>query len=275
MPDGKIAVPACRRVACFSTAETGVGKFIFKWMGKTMETYQKDQMRILIHLQNLELEYGRTETMLKAIPARIDALDEELNLYARTLQEREAAYEELRKKYKENEQQIKEEEEKIKKTNGKLFSIKNNKEYQAALKEIEDVRSRISVVEDQLLAWLEGMETDKKSIAGEKEAFNKLKDRIDGEKRGLEAEKNQHTEKLAGLEEEKKNARIGVAAELIGRYQSIKNRGIAIAVAPVADAICQGCHRKIPPQRYNEIQRCDTLSFCPHCSRILYWENGL
>ncbi|MEE9535799.1 MAG: C4-type zinc ribbon domain-containing protein, partial [Desulfobacterales bacterium] len=35
-------------------------------------------------------------------------------------------------------------------------------------------------------------------------------------------------------------------------------------------AVCQGCNVNIPPQLYNELQRFDTLMFCPHCQRIIY-----
>ncbi|MCD4805390.1 MAG: nucleotide-binding protein, partial [Desulfobacterales bacterium] len=26
-----------------------------------------------------------------------------------------------------------------------------------------------------------------------------------------------------------------------------------------------------PPQMYNDLQRCDSLKFCPNCQRIIYY----
>ena len=61
-----------------------------------------------------------------------------------------------------------------------------------------------------------------------------------------------------------------IEPELMKTYITIReNRGTA--VAGVNDAVCQGCHLNIPPQMYNELQRCDSLKFCPHCQRIIYW----
>jgi hypothetical protein len=45
-----------------------------------------------------------------------------------------------------------------------------------------------------------------------------------------------------------------------------------MAVAPVQQAICMGCHMNIPAQLFNELQRFDELRFCPHCHRIIYWK---
>jgi hypothetical protein len=41
-------------------------------------------------------------------------------------------------------------------------------------------------------------------------------------------------------------------------------------VAPVVDAVCQGCHLNIPWQLFNELHRFDELTFCPHCRRIIF-----
>jgi predicted nucleic acid-binding Zn-ribbon protein len=29
----------------------------------------------------------------------------------------------------------------------------------------------------------------------------------------------------------------------------------------------------IPPQVYNELQRCDSLKYCPSCFRIIHWQD--
>jgi predicted nucleic acid-binding Zn-ribbon protein len=47
-----------------------------------------------------------------------------------------------------------------------------------------------------------------------------------------------------------------------------------IAISQVVNATCSGCNMNIPPQMYNELQKRDSLKFCPNCERIIYWKNG-
>jgi predicted nucleic acid-binding Zn-ribbon protein len=43
------------------------------------------------------------------------------------------------------------------------------------------------------------------------------------------------------------------------------------AVGPVKNGICQACNMNIPPQRFNELIKGNSLLFCPNCRRIIYW----
>jgi predicted nucleic acid-binding Zn-ribbon protein len=40
---------------------------------------------------------------------------------------------------------------------------------------------------------------------------------------------------------------------------------------PAVNSICNGCNVNIPPQMYNELQRCKSVKLCPNCQRIIYW----
>ena len=61
--------------------------------------------------------------------------------------------------------------------------------------------------------------------------------------------------------------------EFLKKFQMIKEQQVTgIAVVPVKDAVCLGCNMNIPPQMYNELQRCDSLKLCPYCQRIIYWK---
>jgi len=44
-----------------------------------------------------------------------------------------------------------------------------------------------------------------------------------------------------------------------------------IAISPVIKGVCQMCHLGIPPQKFNELIKGETLMTCPNCMRIIYW----
>jgi len=64
-----------------------------------------------------------------------------------------------------------------------------------------------------------------------------------------------------------------VEPELMKHYMELKQQIKGGVMASVQNAVCNGCHMNIPPQMYNELQRFDSLKYCPFCRRIIYWVN--
>ena len=93
------------------------------------------------------------------------------------------------------------------------------------------------------------------------------------EKKESYAAKAQHERQAVEALNEKK-AQISAKADpkLISVLDDVKKKVRGLAVVPVQQAICMGCHMNIPAQLFNELQRFDELRFCPHCHRIIYWK---
>ena len=85
---------------------------------------------------------------------------------------------------------------------------------------------------------------------------------------------NQQRERLAVETLNEKKVRISAKADpkLITVLDDVKKKVRGKAVVPVQQAICMGCHMNIPAQLFNELQRFDEIRFCPHCHRIIYWQ---
>jgi predicted nucleic acid-binding Zn-ribbon protein len=65
-----------------------------------------------------------------------------------------------------------------------------------------------------------------------------------------------------------------VDKDLLRKYNSLRTNLKSRVVAPVIDAVCQGCHLGIPTQKYNELIKGDSPQSCPNCNRIIYWEDN-
>ena len=89
----------------------------------------------------------------------------------------------------------------------------------------------------------------------------------------VEQELNSIDDLLVEMRGKSDEAKEKVDAELLKRYNIIRQKMNGMAVVPVWKEICGGCHVNIPPQVYNELQRSEELILCPNCSRIMYWEN--
>ena len=69
-------------------------------------------------------------------------------------------------------------------------------------------------------------------------------------------------------------ATISTVGQLLEKYERIKINREGVGMALVNNATCSECHLGIPPQMYNELQKQDSLNFCPNCQRIIYWKKA-
>lgn len=239
-----------------------------------MTAVTKEQIDTLIQVQHIEIETGKLNTYLKKVPTRISSLEQELEAFIRSVEDDEAAIEAYNKQYRAFEADVQLNLTQIQKSQEKLRSVKINKEYQSSLKEIDNVKAANSKLEDEMLELLEKIETAEKAIKDRKQQYTQIVDESTREKESIERDAEQRAENLVELE----SKRVAIAAELDAGLLEIFNQvkakqGNLVAIVAVQDAVCQGCNMNIPPQVYNELQRCDSLKYCPSCFRIIYWQD--
>ena len=231
----------------------------------------KERIEVLVKLQQIETETVQIKSKLNDVSKRLEDLDSGVKIFEQTIGEQERIVDDLKKQYRDYESDIQLNMEKEQKIQAKLRSVKNNKEYQALLKEIEDVRGKNSEIEDKMIEFLDQMDVTEKIISTKKDEYINIFERAENEKENIKQNAEARKKRLAELEME--NAKVSklLDPELLKKYLIIKeqNQG-GIAVVPVKDAVCHGCNVNIPPQLYNELFRCDSLRFCPNCQRIIY-----
>lgn len=235
-----------------------------------MVMVDKEQIDILVKLQKIELETNHVNSQIGELPHKIKRIDQELLAFQDTIAEEEYRLTELKKKYRTFESDAEMNLSRIKKSKEKLGSVKTNKEYQSSLKEIEDLESINSKIEDDMIECLETMDGIESEIDSKKKEYSKLSDRIKAEKDLLQRESDQAKLSLARLDADRSSLANTIEPELLKKYHMVKELVGNVAITAVKNAVCQGCNVNIPPQLYNELQRFDTLMFCPHCQRIIY-----
>jgi len=232
----------------------------------------KEKLKILIELQRVEFEVGTIRSKINKVAPLLEELDARVFDFEKGLQEIQAQLDELQKQYRLHESDIQMNQARIKKSREKLGYVKNNKEYQSILKEIEDMQAKNSLVEDEMIAKLEQIETIEQAIRKKKSETEKIKAQVDNEKKIIHQDTIQNQQRLARLEKEIEKISAQAEKELLRRYRLVKEQTRGVAIAAVHNSVCQGCNLNIPPQMYNELQRYETLTMCPHCQRIIYWE---
>jgi len=229
------------------------------------------RMTALIGLQNCDNRIMDIQTRQEKGPLKIQGLKEGLNEMDKRLEAENKQLEESRRQRREIEREIEEIENRIERSNEKLTNIKSNKEYQAALKEIDGLGLKKSLLEDKAIDIMEQIEVLEKSNAAtstEKETlerdFERAREEILGELKALDQD-------LVKLKREREHFSQNIDGDLLKRYDQIRKYKRGVAISPVIKGICQACHMGIPPQKFNELIRGKELMNCPHCLRIIYW----
>lgn len=234
----------------------------------------KEQIIIAVQFQEIEISINKIKSVLEAMPEKLISLDKEIMDAEREMETKKSLVDELRKKYRTNESDYQANMALMRKSQEKLAAVKNNKEYQSILKEIDDIKAKNSLVEDEMLKNLDVIEAFERETVNIKKEFLQIKDRIEGEKEIIKEKVRQSETDLAELDEKRESMAENIDKELMRNYNIVKGLTKDTAIAPVLDSICRGCNMNIPPQMYNDLQRFDSIKFCPHCQRIIYWGKG-
>jgi hypothetical protein len=226
----------------------------------------------LIDIQELDKVIQEVAGELQRLPGELKAAEAALE----DLQAQQAAalqeLENLQKQRRGTEADIAEMEAGIKKSRARLMEIKSNLEYKAMLKEIAFKEDQRDQRETRLLELLEQIEAQGRALA---ESADQIKERQAGLARqsaAVAAEVEKLAERRTGLEEQRKKLRKGLPPQLLKRYEFIRQRRNGTAIALVYEGVCSGCHMNILPQQFIDLQKGEEILQCPHCQRILYWQ---
>lgn len=233
----------------------------------------KDQITVLVALQQIAIESSAIKTQLAAVSKKLELLNARRNETDQCINDETALIEESRKTYRSYESEIKQNQIMIKRSQERLFSIKNNREYQALLKEIEELKRTNSSIEDQMIECLNLIDAAEKRLLSLRKVLDETSEDIDKEQETVSQETKSADKRMEELEAERLDISCKIEPDILKLFQKIQaSESRGIAVVPVQDAVCRGCYVNIPPQMYNELQRCDSLRMCPNCQRIIYWK---
>jgi hypothetical protein len=231
----------------------------------------REQIGIAVQLQEVEIRIGKIKSDLDAMPEKLIILDKEIRDAEQDVEIKKELIDELRKKYRMNESDYQANISLMRKSQDKLAAVKNNKEYQSILKEIDDIKAKNSLVEDEMIKHLDIIETSEMESVKFKKEFQEIRSRIESEKETIREKIKQNEIDLAGLDEKRDAIAKNIDKELMRNYNIVKGLIKDTAIAPAIDSVCLGCNMNIPPQMYNDLQRFDSIKLCPHCQRIIYW----
>ncbi len=230
-------------------------------------------IELLTSLQSLDQRIAQKTRNAEDAARQRRALEEAAEQQAVDVGRCQAELAEATSRQRAVEGEIAELEDRMKDRRMRLQRIRNEKEMHATQREIETLKERTTLLEDEALKILEEVETLGASVAAAERQLESGRHALAAEREGL---LTREAELVAAAERERETRAAlvaGIDGVLMRRYELIFARRGGIAVVPVKDGTCRGCHMNVPPQLVNQILRGEEVFACPSCQRLLFPES--
>jgi predicted nucleic acid-binding Zn-ribbon protein len=233
----------------------------------------RQQIALLEKLQNVDLKILESDNRLQKIPDDLNQVKVQMEELYEKIERDRTTLKEAEKWRVEHEKAIEMQQELLAKSKGKLASARNEREANAAQREIDTIRRALSEREEEAIHILEVVEQTGNSIAQKEEMYEKLQEAFKGMETDSRKQINAMEAEKKKLETERKNIARKIDKPISLMYEKIRSRR-PNAVVAAGRGTCGGCHMMLPPQIYNLIQRQDRILQCPSCFRIVYYIEG-
>ena len=235
----------------------------------------KEQIGFLIDLQVIDSQIYTLSKEKASMPGYLKSIDDMLELKKTGIKQAEDNLKNTQLKLKEKEGSLQQKEDQVKKLQGQLYTLKTNKEYSTMLTEIEGIKADNSLIEEDIIKFMDEIEFIKKKILEEKELFKAEETRAQKEKESINLKAKEIESKLAELNNKRNGITPDIEKQVILRYEKILKNKDGLAIVHIEDGSCGGCHMNLPPQVVSDAKLREDIIICGSCLRILYIEDNV
>ncbi len=231
-----------------------------------------DSVEKLIELQKIDNRIADLESFINDVPDELKNLKKDKELLEKQYEELDVRLKSLKEEKNAIEKSTAEKSSLLENAQKKLTTVKNNKEYEAVLKELDTLKKEI--YEEELKA-LE-LDDEIKKNEDEFQTCKEKKKDVDIQYTDMVSKREKdnvsNKKELEKLIQERKKAVAGIKKQILSKYEMIRKARNNLAIVRVENETCTGCYMKIPPQLYVEVKKEHSLHQCPNCQRFLYFK---
>ena len=229
-----------------------------------------EQLKNLECLQELDLKIDSLKKDQTSLPAGLRSIDELLSKLQNTMDLKKHQISEIDKAHRQTKAALDLNRDRLGRSNTKLEGVHNSQEFQAANKEIEQLKKLNGTLEEQDKKANVGLEVLQKEVATLTAEFEKLKGQRDSQATVLSGQDTQFKTDIATLMAERLKFSSKVEPKILSQYERVRPARGGLGIVPAIGGRCKGCNMMVPAQLYNEVQRGSTLHSCPSCHRLLF-----
>jgi len=214
-------------------------------------------------IRRAEEQIGKQRGSLEGMRAEAKELDARIKADREMLSQMEKTRSDLTVEVRQMTQQIERSREKLQRS-------RNEKESNAAQREIEELRKLHRDREDDIEKLTSAVDGAKKSIESTEAKLLAVMQKMEGSEEGAIKQLGELETLRATRLKERDEAVKKLPVALYRRYERIRVQR-PNAIAATHDGTCLGCHMTLPPMMLRNMVPQAQFEQCPHCKRIIYY----
>ena len=243
-------------------------------MAVATEKTVEERMRELFRLQQIDSQIDEIEILKGELPMEVSDLEDEIVGLNTRVNRLEGQVKELKLEIARHDNNMRESEQMILRYEEQMNNVKNNREYEALMKETEMQRLEIQLsdkkagsADRELQTKQAALDTTNEKLAAKQELLTLKQEEL----KSIIAKTEKEEKKLRKASDKQRKE---ISARLLKGYDRIRNTyRNGLAVVTVERNACGGCFNAIPPQQQLEISQRKRVMICEHCNRILVDHN--
>lgn len=233
-----------------------------------------EQLKNLEQLQEIDLKIDSLKKNQSSLPGALKVLDDSLRKLKAQQEAKKALITEVEKTHRQTQAALELNRDRLTRSNQKLEGVHNSQEFQAANKEIEQLKKLNATLEEQSKKSALDQETLGKDAAALGEKIEAAQKELDAQSKILSTQDHQFKTDIGTLTSQRTQFSSHVETRILAQYDRVRVARSGIGIVPAVGGRCVGCNMMLPPQLFNEVQRGTQLHNCPSCHRLLYVPNS-
>lgn len=228
-----------------------------------------NDLQTLIKLQDIDAQLYELERSKGDLPRLVKELDDRLKQLVTAQQKKTDDLAAASSEKRALEGSLEMLRERRKKFESQLYTVTNNREYDAVTIEIESADLEIDNSETRVIELIDREQVLTKELADSSEQVAQAQKDHDEQRAILDARLAEMRSQVESLQTRRSGYTAQLKPQLLGSYNRILHGKDGVALVQMVRSSCGGCNTRIPPQRAMEIREMDRIILCESCGRIL------
>lgn len=229
----------------------------------------ESRLRNLFALQFIDSRLDEMEELKGDLPGEIKGIEERLHDLATAKATQEQLMKNAFAQHDQADSDIISLKEKLERYKAHQTKVRNNREYDALMKEMDHATEKVTKLEQDMAA----LETKATVARGEIEIltgqFDELNKVLEEKRADLSVISASNEVEESRYREERRKMAGKLGKSDLAAYERIRKAKRGKAVVPVERDACGGCYNRVPPQKILELKQNSRVYTCEHCGRIL------
>ncbi|MCX6835531.1 MAG: hypothetical protein NTW07_10430, partial [candidate division Zixibacteria bacterium] len=215
----------------------------------------RNDLELLLKLQVIDYDLGELERSKDYLPDMMGNLNREIQDARQKVVDTTAALEEARIKRKTVELEIRTREAELQKYQQQMMSIKTNREYDALVAEIDNIKSAVSTNETELLQTMERIDQLEKDTLAWRDKETAIVDNNQKQLLVLQEKMDSVGDKVSEKRQNRQEIVQSIPVPVMATYERVRKGRGGRAVVVVKKKACSSCFKALTPRKIQEIKR--------------------